>query len=54
MVEKICGNCKFLGALMDQKELVCGCTKEFRVTEIKNTCENFMVDEDLYKGKEDN
>lgn len=54
MVEKICGNCKFLGALMDQEELVCGRTNEFRETVVKNTCESFKLDEELYEDKKEN
>lgn len=42
--ERICRNCKYVGAIVGKDGLVCGHTREFKETDLKNTCDNFELD----------
>lgn len=49
--ERICCNCKYIGAVIGKDELVCGYTRELKETYQKNTCDNFELDYEYYKNK---
>jgi len=48
--ERICCNCKYIGAVIGKDELVCG-ARELKETDSKNTCDKFELDYEYYKGK---
>ena len=43
-MKAICGNCKYLGAIIGREDLVCSQTKGFESRELNDTCDNYVQD----------